>query len=298
MLKNKGLLYVINRVRMYTCRLFWINDIRILKMMNERLLQDYFCLKYKKKIKKAHSELLQTKHECYSSNERLIFSLWLQGEENAPDLVKRCFSQIRSIYGNRLVVLNEKTISQYATIPSFILEKFRKGIIGFAHYSDIVRTSVLLEHGGVWMDSTCYLISPIPDSIMNSSFFVFKMPKCYPGGVICSNWFIVANKQERILKILSQMLFEYWKYNNVLLDYLQYHLFLSTIVKCIGNKESDWIQMPYFNNDTPHILGREMLNNYNKNRYEELLKFSFVHKLSNHYKSVPQNSYLDIIING
>ena len=93
------------------------------------------------------------------------------------------------------------------------------------------------------------------------------------------------------------MLFDYWQKHNYLLDYLQYHLFISAIVKYIGNKEIDWIQMPYFNNDTPHILGREMLNTYNKYRFEDLKRCSFVHKLSNHFLSVPQNSYLEKIIN-
>lgn len=295
-LKKKGLKYTLNRCRIYTFRLFWINDIRILKLLNEKFLVRFCSIRYKKVTKKIINSscdtVIQNKNE-----EKRFFTLWFQGEEKAPALVKRCFGQMRKIYGQRVVVITEETIKNYAEIPDYIYEKYKKGIISAAHFSDIVRTFVLLRNGGVWLDSTCFLTAPIPDTIINSNLFFFQTPKCHVGGIVCSSWFIVAKANEEILKILSELLKSYWSYHNHLLDYLQYHLFVASIVRNIGDRCDDWKNMPYYNNDTPHILGREMLTHYDRDRYNDILRQSFIHKLSNHYKEIPVNSYLDVIIN-
>ena len=44
-----------------------------------------------------------------------IFTLWLQGEENAPDLVKACFRSVRRHCKQELVVLDENSVFDYST---------------------------------------------------------------------------------------------------------------------------------------------------------------------------------------
>ena len=39
-----------------------------------------------------------------------IFTLWLQGEDNAPPLVQACFRSVRKNCKQELVVLDEKTV--------------------------------------------------------------------------------------------------------------------------------------------------------------------------------------------
>ena len=46
-----------------------------------------------------------------------IFSLWLQGEENAPELVKACFRSVRRHCKQELIVLDEKTVFDYISLP-------------------------------------------------------------------------------------------------------------------------------------------------------------------------------------
>ena len=101
-----------------------------------------------------------------------IFTIWLQGEENAPALVKSCFRSIRRHCKQELIVLDEKTIFDYISLPKEILEKYKKGKIKHAHFADICRVELLYEHGGIWMDSTCFVTGPIPDWLVEQDFFV------------------------------------------------------------------------------------------------------------------------------
>jgi hypothetical protein len=46
-----------------------------------------------------------------------------------------------------------------------------------------------------------------------------------------------------------------------------------------------WKKVPEYSNVEPHLMQKELLNKYDKKRFNELKKISSVHKLSNHIKS-------------
>ena len=58
-----------------------------------------------------------------------IFTLWLQGEYNAPPLVKACFRNIRKNCKQELIVLDENNIFDYITLPKEIIKKRKEGKI-------------------------------------------------------------------------------------------------------------------------------------------------------------------------
>lgn len=91
--------------------------------------------------------------EKNDKNEK-IFTIWLQGENNAPPLVQACFRSVRKNCPQELVVLDEKTLRDYITLPDIIWQKRAKGQIKNAHFADICRVELLYEHGGIWLDST------------------------------------------------------------------------------------------------------------------------------------------------
>lgn len=50
--------------------------------------------------------------------ERIIWTLWWQGEENAPDLVKACIASMRAhANGADVRVLDERNCASYLTLP-------------------------------------------------------------------------------------------------------------------------------------------------------------------------------------
>lgn len=47
-----------------------------------------------------------------------------------------------------------------------------EGIIPEANYSDMLRTCLLLQYGGYWLDATCLLTSSFPEVIDKSEYFM------------------------------------------------------------------------------------------------------------------------------
>ena len=103
---------------------------------------------------------------------RRIFSLWLQGQEQAPPLVHACLDSIRRQAGVELVVLDGNTVFDWISLPEAVVRKWRSGKMKAAHFADICRVELLYRYGGVWMDATDYLDAPLPECLtVNSLWF-------------------------------------------------------------------------------------------------------------------------------
>lgn len=83
------------------------------------------------------AEAVKEKEVVNNDAEDRIFTLWLQGEENAPELVKACIRSMRHHCTQQLVVLDEKTLFEYIDLPTEIVEKYKAGKIRRAHFADI-----------------------------------------------------------------------------------------------------------------------------------------------------------------
>lgn len=93
-----------------------------------------------------------------------IWVFWWQGEDNMPELVKGCYSQLCA-YNNNVVLITKDNINQHCHIPQYIYDKVKNGNISFTHFSDIIRVTLLAEHGGMWLDSTCWITGEIPADV-------------------------------------------------------------------------------------------------------------------------------------
>ena len=102
---------------------------------------------------------------------RRIFTLWLQGEEQAPPLVRACLDRIRRLAG---AVLDERSLFEWIDLPEDIVQKWKDGKMKAAHFADICRVELLYRHGGLWMDATCFLDAPLPEWLWEADFFVYQ----------------------------------------------------------------------------------------------------------------------------
>lgn len=153
-----------------------------------------------------------------------IWTLWWQGEDNAPPLVRKCLSKMReNAGGNELIILTKDNFREYITLPEWIIEKREKGIITFAQLSDIFRFTLLAEHGGLWLDSTIYTSKQIPDDIFRYSFFSQHTKwaeTCFVQHNLYHGFSIGSRKGSKLVSFARDMFFEYWKTHDVLVDYL------------------------------------------------------------------------------
>ena len=86
---------------------------------------------------------------------RTVWICWLQGRDNAPELVKACINSIENnLKDFNIVILTEENISKYTMLPVHVMKKYNEGKITRTHFSDILRVSILCEYGGLWVDST------------------------------------------------------------------------------------------------------------------------------------------------
>ena len=112
--------------------------------------------------------------------------------------------------------------------------------------------------------------------------------------IVASSWFIKSNSNNPILLLTRDLLRNYWKNSNVLIDYYLFHLFFTLSTK---KYDSEWNDLMLFNNANPHIMQFELLNKYGNKRIEYYKKISDFHKLSykiNKNKITKESTYYKI----
>ena len=81
---------------------------------------------------------------------KIVWFSWLQGIDQAPDLVKVCLaSQRKHLPDYEFRVFDLSNYQQWIELPEYIVRKYEKGLIPAASFSDLLRLSVLQKYGGV-----------------------------------------------------------------------------------------------------------------------------------------------------
>jgi mannosyltransferase OCH1-like enzyme len=210
--------------------------------------------RYFKRYLPAAAKIPERKVVNNDKNEK-IFTLWLQGEEKAPPLVKACFRSVRKHCKQELVVLDENTVFDYITLPEEIMAKRRAGKIKHAHFADICRVELLYEHGGIWLDSTGFATGPIQDWIIEQDFFVYMAgqnvgsPYSY-----MQNCFIRARKGAYLLDAWRAMIIDFWMHENHAFDYFMHQLLFKTLVQNDPRAIKYFAKMPHVDQDPTHAL--------------------------------------------
>lgn len=205
---------------------------------------------------------------------------WLQGIENAPEMVKVCYwSQKKYIKDKTFIEISYENYKKYVTLPDFIIEKYEKKIIPAAHFSDLLRLELLITHGGTWIDSTVLCTgADYPKQIMDSELFFyqyFRKGAVQSNGI--SNWFISAYSNNKLLMILRDMLYQYWQDYDCVLEYFVFHLFFRMITELYPE---DVAAMPKQNSYPAIALEYKLKENYDAEWMDKVKTVSCFHKLN------------------
>ena len=254
--------------------------------------------KYFQRYLHAVKNVKETKIVKNDENEK-IFSIWLQGEENAPELVKACYRSIRKNCKQKLVVLDEKTLFEYIKLPDKIMEKRRRGLIKNAHFADICRVELLYEHGGIWLDSTDFVTEPIPKLIADSDFFMFMFnPNWGFGYSFVQNCFIRARKGAYLLAAWRAMILDYWMHENHEIDYFMHQLLFKTLVTHDARAKEHFEKMPHILQDATHKLWWGYKDKpFDEKLFKDITKDSFFQKTTfKGLDNVIPGSFADVIL--
>lgn len=259
---------------------------------------------YKRISKKMKADLpllkaqVENEYQCGSVNRTsYVWTLWLQGEDKAPDIVRECISSLRkNLPDKHVIVLDQNSISKYCELPRHVMDKYEEGIISRTHLSDLLRLELLCTKGGTWVDSTVWLSGKPATFTTDSPLFMFQSLK--PGldgkSTSMSSWWITAQASSRILLLTRALLYRWWEKYNRMDDYFLIHYLMQLAIDCYPD---EWGRVVPASNGSPHSLLLRLGDTFNKEIYEGLCEQTHIHKLT--YKNIEQfggeNTYLDHI---
>jgi hypothetical protein len=191
----------------------------------------------------------QFKEKYENRINKTIWLLWFQGWDNAPYLQKRVAESWRINNPNwKIEYLDMDNLKKYITDIEYIYDENKT--IGYAAKSDIIRLSLLKNHGGIWADSTLLCMQPldswVENAIENSNFWMYHgngagMDVKYGP---CS-WFIVSKKGSYIITKWKEACDKYWNENNNTENYFWMDELFKKLFESDIRFKTEWNKVPY-----------------------------------------------------
>lgn len=223
-------------------------------------------------------------------NNDTIWTIWWQGEENAPYIVKECINSMRKhSNGHKVIVIDKFNYKEYIDIPNYVLTRYKNGkkdksllkniVLSRPLLSDIIRCGILAAYGGIWADSTIFFAEAIDESIFKKEWYTLGQDdKKYVGEGKWSTFFFECKKNNSLVRFIFAALCEYWKEKNYYINYLMFDYLID--VACKYSSDID-LMINNATNSKPLTINR----NYNRivtneNEINNFIKKQIFHKLS------------------
>ena len=245
-------------------------------------------------IRKTLSNDIQTdNNECEIKHDfpsAPIWVCWLQGEELMPDLCRVCMKSLRSHAGSHpVIIITEHNFRNYCYIPQYIISKYRNGIIKPAHFADIIRTCLLYENGGLWIDSTIFVKEDLPEEIFDCPYYSIKFPNVgyYITECKWSNYFLSAKPHSSWYAYVRKCFFIYLQKESFFVDYfmMDYMMKMAYDADVQIKKEVDMIP---FNNEDVLYASKILSFPIDKEKIAVLTGSTYLFKLSWRLKPLEQ----------
>lgn len=216
----------------------------------EAILVDYL----EKQLKSVIAKYRSTDNIGFYSEKAPIWVCWWAGIETAPKIVQQCVKSIFANSNNRDVYLITKdNYNQFVKVPDFFLEKLNSQKIGFAHFADYLRVSLLEKYGGLWLDATIFCSKEIPDNIFEFPLYTLKSKYCENTRYTSKyQWvtFCLGGWRGNIFYSFLKEAFEvYWSQNEYAIDYLFFDYIIDLARKNIPSIKKNMDKIPI---NTPH----------------------------------------------
>lgn len=212
---------------------------------------------------------------------RTVWICWLQGMDSAPALVKRCFESVRAQFTDwTIVVLTSENLSEYVRLPEYILEKWKRGVFGAAHFTDLVRIDLLTRLGGLWLDATVLCTGGLSDEFIEKHdlfFYQILPPNALGRSIRASSWLIWGKAGQPILCETRRLLWRYWKQEDALIDYYLLHHFIAMAMERFPEAAR---RIPPASSTPPHTLQFRLFDPYDEAVWAMLRRQSDFHKLT------------------
>ncbi len=136
-----------------------------------------------------------------------IFSLWLQGRDHAPEIVKANWCRWQALNPDDELVILERP-DAHDLMAAWPVETSE---LTPQNMSDLVRIELLSRNGGIWVDASTFPVRPLADWLAplgaQSGFFAFRRDgDARP----LANWFLAAVPGSMIITKWRSQILRYW----------------------------------------------------------------------------------------
>lgn len=261
-------------------------SLEIVRQGTQLKIYQKLCKQYKYVLEKFDTDINLKLNK--SINSHIVWVSWMQGIENAPALVQKCYRTLQENLKDReIVLITSENLREYTDLPQWILDKYKQGLITHTHFSDLLRIELLCKYGGTWIDSTVFCSgNNIPSYMLDSNLFMFQNLKPGADGstLNISSWFMTSCSNNKILLAVRALLWEYWKNENRLIDYFLLHHFIMMVSEYYAD---EWNKMVQFPNSFPHVLLLMLFDEFNQEKWDAITSSCPFHKLA--YKRSKEN---------
>lgn len=215
----------------------------------------------------------------------IIWWLWLQGVDKAPDVCKAGLRSLRRWHPDKkIITLDSNNLHEYITIPDYINEKHARGIIDNTKYSNLVRLLLLIEYGGSWIDSTFFCTGRKFEYIMHLPLFLIHDYEQLSFFTVASNELIVAAPHNPVLMLTRDLYLQYWKDFDYCLQYMFFHMLFKLATEAYPD---EWERVPFIP-CLPHFeMQYAMYSDYTEEKMQHFKEVFDFHKLT--YKLDPEH---------
>jgi hypothetical protein len=211
-----------------------------------------------------------------------IWIFWGQGKDKMPDVVKACYNKITENNDN-VEFIDMNNVRDFVQLPEIIYEKLENKKLLYAHFSDIVRNSLLAKYGGLWLDVTVYTVDRIPEIATTHTFF---SPHDKKNSVYWVSYAMGSNKINSVtFSFVRDILLQFAQKEDVWPEYLLQDRLIGFAHENIPSAKLSIDETP--DNNTRRFMLFALMNEaYDEHTYKELIKDNFLFKLSYkaHYK--------------
>lgn len=231
-------------------------------------------------INKNYSAIVNKYRSCEESvtecKDFRIWVFWGQGEEKMPTIVKICYRKLKENNDN-VQLIDMNNVRQFVQLPSIIYKKLEKGKLLYAHFSDILRNTLLAQYGGLWIDSTVLMPQKMPNIVRECTFF---SPHNKRDNTFWCSYAMGSNKIGSVtFSFIRDLLTEVCDKESVWPDYLFQDRVISFARKYIQASKEAIASTP--ENNTRRFMMHAMMNKpYNEKEYRDLITDNFIFKLS------------------
>ena len=248
-----------------------------------------FILDYlKTNLHETITEYQEYKETPLAATGRNIWTIWWQGEENAPELVKACIrSMKKNANGATLHVLNEDNIEDFLEIPQILINARDDGTLSMANFTDVLRLMLLEKYGGIWLDSTIFVSKPIPEEIFSLPFYSLHTQwddyTCYVQHNLYHIFVIGSKPEGKLVSFTKNMFLEYITKHNTIIDYFMLDYVFFIAYQTFPDIKEEIDSLPYSSErlyDLVHLLDKP----YDDTEFNKLCNDCIFSKLDWHKK--------------